>query len=236
MAGRRIPRTGFDAAVFDMDGLLIDSEPVWRRAEIEVFARLGVSLTEEACLETRGMLVSEVARHWYGIHRWAGPGPDDVADEVVETMAGILGAGVTGKPGAGQAIEWCRNRGLALAIASSSPRRLIEVVVERSGWVDLFAVLHSGQDEVAGKPDPAVFLRTATLLGVAPERCLVFEDSPAGIRAAVAAGMACVAVPEASVALTPDAVAALADVVLDSLADVDDGLWARLTADGRSAP
>ncbi|MGH9018020.1 MAG: hexitol phosphatase HxpB [Acidimicrobiales bacterium] len=231
MAGSRSPGTGLAAAIFDMDGLLIDSEPLWRRAEMEIFARLGVTLSEEDCLETRGMLVTDVARYWYRRRPWEGPGPQVVAAEMVEAMASLLSAGVALKTGAAAALDACRRQGLVLAVASSSPRRLIDVVVGRSGWSDLFSVIHSGQDEKAGKPDPAVFLTAARLLGVDPARCVVFEDSPAGIRAAVAAGMVCVAIPEQEAVPTSDGASALAlaDIVLGTLDEVDDELWSRLT-------
>jgi sugar-phosphatase len=217
-----------------MDGLLIDSEPLWRRVEMTIFERLGVPLTEERCFETRGMVVGEVARHWYELHPWTGPSPEAVAEEIVDAMADQLATGVVLKAGAVAALSWCRARGLGLAIASSSPRRLIEVVVEALGLARWFSVLHSGQEEKMGKPDPAVFLTTARRLGVAAGGCVVFEDSPAGVRAAVDAGMRCVAVPEGDVPRTPDdiVVFASADAVLDSLEDVDDELWARLTGGG----
>jgi HAD superfamily hydrolase (TIGR01509 family) len=220
----------FVAAIFDMDGLLIDSEPSWRQVEMAIFDRLGVSLTEELCLETKGMVVDEVTRHWYGLYPWTGPTPEVVAEEIVDAMVALLSGTVMVKPGALHALRFCHDRGLAMAIASSSPLRLIEGVVDGLGLADWFGVLHSAQDEVVGKPDPAVFLTTARRLGVTPSACVVFEDSPAGVRAAIAAGMACVAVPETDVALTHDDRRSLAsaDLILHSLEDLDDDLWTRL--------
>ena len=124
-----------------------------------------------------------------------------------------------------------------LALASSSPRRLIDAVVRRFGLADRFAVVHSAEDEVVGKPDPAIFLTTARLLGVSPGACVVFEDSAAGVLAAKGAGMACVAVPEAdptAASELPGAggggqplveVLTRADVVLGSLLELDDAVW-----------
>jgi HAD superfamily hydrolase (TIGR01509 family) len=228
----RRPR-GIEAAIFDMDGLLVDSEPLWRQAEMAIFEALEVPLTEEMCLETRGMVAGEVSRHWYERYGWSGPGPDAVAGQIVRAMAGLL-ATVAVKPGAGAAVADCRDRGLALAIASSSPPALIEVVVERLGLTGWFSVLHSAQLELAGKPDPAVFVTTARLLGVDPGRCVVFEDSPAGVRAAAAAGMVCVAVPETEGPRLPGdaAVFRSADLVIDSLEEVDDAFWGRLSRPG----
>ncbi len=224
------PARPIEAAVFDMDGLLIDSEPLWREVEMDILGRLGVPLTVERCHETRGMVVGEMIRHWYERYRWEGPAPDVVADQIVEAMAAALSAGPVLKPGALEALASARARGLDLAVASSSPRRLIETVVTALGVAGWFGTLRSAQEEQAGKPDPAVFLSVARTLGVEPARCVVFEDSPAGVRAAVAAGMICVAVPEADGATTASDVAGLAtaDLVIGSLEDVNDDLWARL--------
>jgi sugar-phosphatase len=221
---------GLAAAVFDMDGLLIDSEPLWREVEIDIFGRLGVPLTTELCLQTRGMVLDEVTEHWYRLYPWRGPTPDTVAAQIIEAMASLLATRLVLKTGALDAVAACRKRGLALAVASSSPRRLIESVVEAMALTPAFSVLHSAQEEPAGKPDPAVFLTTARLLGVEPGRCVVFEDSPAGVEAAHRAGMVCVAVPEdpGSVEGGPPAGFASADLIITSLAEVDDDLWPRL--------
>jgi sugar-phosphatase len=224
----------FAAAIFDMDGLLIDSEPLWREAEMCILGRLGVPLTEDLCLETRGMLLTDVTRYWFDRYPWEGDTPDAVADEIIDAMALLLAERVVAKPGVATALASCRDRGLRLAIASSSPRRLIDVVVEKLQLRPWFTVLHSAESDRAGKPDPAVFLTTAALLEVAPDRCVVFEDSPAGVAAAAAAGMACVAVPEDPGSVGDGAGdanggVAWADLVIGSLEQVDEALWARLT-------
>jgi sugar-phosphatase len=233
--------TMLGAAIFDMDGLLADTEPTWRQVEVEVFARHGVHLTEEQCLATKGMFVDDVARFWFAHHPWEGPSPEDVASEIVDAMAVRLSRQVEFKDGAPHALDLCHRRGLRLALASSSPRRLIDAVMGRLQTAGRFAVVHSAQDEKAGKPHPAVFLSTARLLGETPARCVVFEDAPAGVVAAKAAGMLCVAVPESGgIGLGPrrprdeDAPAgwAQADVVLGSLSELDGEVLDRL---GRAA-
>lgn len=213
------------AAVFDMDGLLVDSEPLWHRAEIAVFGRYGVELSAELCRTTKGMFVGEVARHWYARHPWEGPSAPEVADEIVEAMAVLLAEEAVLLPGVHHALGFCRSRVPLLAVASSSPHRLIDVVLRRFALRDRFDVVHSAEHERAGKPDPAVFLSTAALLGVAPERCVVFEDAPAGVASATAAGMRCVAVPEHHAGADRSDFA-LADVVLGSLAELDQDAWA----------
>ena len=217
---------GYDAALFDMDGLLVDSEPLWRRAEIEVFARHGLVLTEEQCRQTQGKVIGEVTRMWFERHPWPGPGPDEVAGEVLDAVEALLDMAAVAKPGASAALDDCRSRGLRLGLASSSPRRLIDAALGRLELTGRFDVVHSAEHEPAGKPDPAVFVTTARLLGVAASRCVVFEDAPAGVEAAKAAGMTCVAVPE--LPLADPSPFRIADVVLESLEDVDDALWARL--------
>jgi mannitol-1-/sugar-/sorbitol-6-/2-deoxyglucose-6-phosphatase len=211
------------AAIFDMDGLLVDSEPVWHEVEIEVFGRHGVPMTMERCLETKGMYLGDAVAYWYARFPWQGPDCEAVAAEILDAMARRLERGVSLKPGAEHALEFCRLRGADLALASSSPRLLIDVVVRRLGLGSLFAVVRSGEDEVSGKPDPAIFLSVAGALAVAPGHCVVFEDSPAGVSAALAAGMVCVAVPEG------DRIVG-ADVVLESLSELDDPVWRRLSA------
>jgi mannitol-1-/sugar-/sorbitol-6-/2-deoxyglucose-6-phosphatase len=227
VTGRDLP---FEAAVFDMDGLLIDSEPLWREVEMDIFGRLGLPLTTELCLETRGMVLDEVTAHWYRLYPWPGPTPAAVAAEITEAMASLLATRLVLKAGALDAVAECRKRGLLLAVASSSPRRLIELTVEAMNAASWFSVLHSAQEEAAGKPDPGVFLTTARLLGVEPGRCVVFEDSPAGVEAALGAGMTCVAVPEdpGMGGDGPPAGFASAALIIGSLAEVDDDLWFRL--------
>jgi len=216
----------FGAAIFDMDGLLVDSEPLWREAEIEVFAELGLALTDEQCRQTQGKVVGEVVRMWFDRRPWAGRSVDEVAQEILDRVESLVRSRAVAMPGALAALDACEARGMRLALASSSPYRLIDAVVGRLGLHGRFAVVHSATDEVAGKPDPAVFLTTARLLGVDPGGCVVFEDAPAGVAAAKAAGMACVAVPERPV-LDPSRFEA-ADVTLDSLEALDDAVFARL--------
>lgn len=227
--------TELAAAVFDMDGLLVDSEPLWHRAEIAVFGRYGVALSEELCRTTKGMFVAEVARHWHARRPWSGPSPDEVASEVVDAMAGLLDSEASLLPGVHHALDFCRTRVALMAVASSSPRRLIDVALDRVGLAGSFDVVHSAEHEASGKPDPAVFLTTARLLGVAPRRCVVFEDSPAGVQAALAGGMRCVAVPERGAVPDPAAFAG-ADLVLGSLEAIDEESWRVLESRVASSP
>ncbi|MHB8438730.1 MAG: HAD-IA family hydrolase [Acidimicrobiales bacterium] len=229
--------TAIVAAIFDLDGLLADSEPIWHAAQIDVFARYGLELTPELCRTTKGMFVGEVTRHWYGRQRWAGPGPDDVAVEIVDAVAALMSASLAPMPGVEHAVAFCRRRVQMMAVASSSPLGVVELALERLGIRGVFEVVHSAEHEPAGKPDPAVFLSAAALLGVEPGRCVVFEDSPAGVAAATAAGMECIAVPERG---NPDGALGIAASVplLASLEALDQGVWDEVSGRvaTRSAP
>ena len=203
---------GVAAVIFDMDGVLVDSEPLWQVAEIEVFAAVGVALTIERCQETIGLRIDEAVDHWWIRHPWSGPLPAEVADGIVARVTELIAERAEPLPGVRDAIAAARRVG-PIALASSSPRRLIDAVLAR---FDLhFDVVHSAEDEAFGKPHPAIYLTTADRLGVAPTRCLAVEDSVNGVVAAKAARMACVAIPE--LAQRDDPRFGVADAVLDSL-------------------
>jgi len=220
------PAAGFAASIFDMDGLLIDSEILWHQAEMEILGDLGVPLAREGCRTTKGMFVDEVTAYWHERYPWAGPTPAQVAVGIVDRVIALLLAVGELKPGAERAIAQCAQRGLPLAVASSSQYRLIEVALDHFGLRRHFALIHSAEDEPYGKPHPAVFLTAAAKLGADARRCLVWEDAPAGVLAAKAASMACIAVPEDGE--EHEAAFALADLVLGSLLEMDAARWAEV--------
>ena len=211
------------AAIFDMDGLLIDSEPFWRDVEVRVLGGLGVPLTPELCAQTMGFRVNEAVAHWRRAHPWDGPDDDEVASEIVAGVIerierdGVLMDGVV------DTIDALESRGLRLAIASSSLYRVIDAVLDHCDLRARFEVVHSAEDEERGKPDPAVYLTAAAKLGVDPSRCLALEDSVNGVLSAKAAGMVCVAVPDSTV--TGDPRFEAADAVVHTLRELDAGAW-----------
>jgi mannitol-1-/sugar-/sorbitol-6-/2-deoxyglucose-6-phosphatase len=223
---------GLQAAVFDLDGLLVDSEPIWHEAEIRVLGEYGVPLTAEMCRQTKGRYVSEAVMHWHARYPWEPLDIDKVVAEILEAVDELVTTSLELKPGALHAIAACRDRGLRLAIASSAPDRIIRASLARFALEETFERSCSAEHEAAGKPDPAVFTTAANLLNIDAGRCVVFEDSPAGVRAAKAAGMLCVEVPEERDARGPQEpmppAPAVAEVVLRSLEDLDDSVWATL--------
>jgi sugar-phosphatase len=206
-----------------MDGLLIDSEILWHEAEIDILGGLGVPLAADGCRSTKGMFVDEVTAFWFDRYPWSGPTPGEVAVAIVDRVIALVLAKGELKPGALEAIAMCARRGLPLAVASSSQYRLIETALDHFGLRHHFALIHSAEEEAYGKPHPAVFLTAATKLGAEPRRCLVWEDAPAGVLAAKAASMACIAVPEPGEETQP--AFGLADLVLGSLLEMDDARW-----------
>ncbi len=215
-----------EAAILDMDGLIIDSEPFWQDAEIEVFGALGVPLTREMCLQTTGVGVGQVIPYWHARYPWKGKTFAEVEAEILQGVEQRVRERGTACDGVEALIGFLRKRGIRLALASSSSMHLIRTVLEKLSLTDVFEVVHSGEKEEYGKPHPAVFLSTARQLEVDPTRCLVFEDSFAGLVAATAARMKTVAVPSA--AQFDDPRFAIAGLKLRSLAGFDEAQWDRL--------
>jgi|SRR5579872_1539134 len=209
-----------------MDGLLIDTEPIWRRAEIEVFGRLGLDLTEEQMLATMGVRIAQVVELWYRRHPWSGPSTAQVTAEIVAGVRHHVETDGEPKPGVHSALRTVRDADMSIAIASSSGEDLIRAVVRRLDLEPYIDVICSAEDDPEGKPHPAVYLRTARRLGVEPGGCLALEDSPNGVLSAKAAGMFCIAVPDPYLAADPRM--ARADLRLDSLEELTPELLARL--------
>ncbi len=197
-----------------MDGLLIDSEVLWHKAELEIFGALGVPLGDAGVRSTKGMFVNEVVQHWYARYPWAVPSPDEVVKELLERVGGLVESEGVLLPGALRAIELTSARG-PVGLASSTPLELIFRCLDTFGLRGRFAVIQSAEFERYGKPHPAVFLSAADALGIDPRECLVFEDSAAGVLSAKAARMHVVAVPVGEDRVMPEF--ALADLVLASL-------------------
>jgi sugar-phosphatase len=210
--------TAVDAAVFDLDGLLVDSEVLWHQAEFEILTPLGARIDAHGTRTTKGMFVGEVVDHYHHLAGWTSPSRDDVVAALLTRVGDLVEEQGRLLPGALRALALCAALG-PCALASSTPRVLIARVLAHFDLEDAFAVVHSAEDERFGKPDPAVYLTAAMRLGVDAGSCLAFEDSPAGVRAATSAEMRCVAVPAAEERADP--AFGLATLVLASLEELD---------------
>jgi HAD superfamily hydrolase (TIGR01509 family) len=206
----------FGAVLFDMDGLLIDSEPLWAEAEAELLERHGDHLTAEDRTATHGRAMADSAKVYAA--RLPGTTAAELEAELFELMRRRYQAGAPLHRGAGELVRGLVGK-VRLGVATSTTAPLVEVALQGVGLLDAFEIVVSGADLGRGKPDPAVFIEGCRRLGTDPHHAVAFEDSPVGVMAAHAAGMYVVGVPDRP-GVEPRLVAAGADLLIDSLADV----------------
>ncbi len=207
------------AVIFDMDGVLIDSEPLWKIAEIKGFGKVGLDLTQTDCEETVGLRIDEVVKMWYAKTQWEGSSCEAVTLDIVTILIAEIKAQGKALPGVKQTLENCKKAGLKIGLATSSYHSIIEAVLDKLDIRHYFDAIHSAEYEKLGKPHPAVFLTAAEKLSTDPLDCLVIEDSLNGVIAGKSARMKVVAVPESSHAYNPKLI--LADQIIDSLEEFD---------------
>ena len=206
-----------DAVVFDLDGVLIDSEPVWERVRRAYVAERAGRWLPDSQRRLMGMSTPEWARY-LSDDLDVDVGPEQVAKDVIQRMADSFEHDLPVIPGAIDAVRRMGTRWL-LGLASSSARLLIDRVIAAAGLTSQFAVTLSTEEVDRGKPAPDVYLAVAQRIGVPATRCVAVEDSSNGVRAARAAGAVVVAVPHHRYPLEPDA-RAQAAVVLDSISEL----------------
>jgi HAD superfamily hydrolase (TIGR01509 family) len=206
-----------DAVVFDLDGLLIETEEIWDEVREALARERGGRWTESAQRDMMGMSSTEWSRY---MHEAVGlaEAPEEINDLVVERMAERYRSRLPLLPGAVEAVERIAAR-WPLGVASSSNRGLIDLVLELSGLAPKFQATVSSEEVARGKPAPDVYIEAARRLGVDPTRAAAVEDSDSGIRSASAAGMRVVAIPNRTFPPGDESLG-LADVVLDSLAEL----------------
>lgn len=210
------------ALIFDMDGVLIDSEPLWRRAEIETLGEVGLVLEDADCFQTQGLRIDEAVAFWYERAPWTGRSIEDIATAIVSRMAGLIRSEGEPMPGVLTSIDRALASKWRLALASSSPKFLIQTVLDQFGLTDRFECARSAEDEAFGKPHPGVYLSAARALRLEPRACVAIEDSIHGVTSALSAGMRCIAIPAPET--RGEAGFAAATVRLDSLRDLPDAL------------
>ena len=231
-----------DAVIFDLDGVLVDSEPVWERVRRRYVDAHRGTWQADSQRRLMGMSTSEWA-DYLSSELGVGRPPDQVAAEVVEEMAREYAVRVPLIDGADQVVRRL-SRHWPLAVASSSPPRLIDVALSAAGLVDAFRVTLSTEQVARGKPAPDVYLAVAAQLGVPAARCVAIEDSSNGVRSAAAAGMRVVAVPHPSYPLDPDAEQLAALIIPDITELTEESVpaarspqilelsWGRMVVDG----
>lgn len=216
-------RHKISAIIFDMDGLLIDSEPLWHTAEIETAKLVGINLTRESCLETTGLRVDEVVGHWFRKQPWENISKKEISDEIVKKVISLITEKGREKEGARQALEFAKKKNLKIALASSSSMAIINAVIKKLSFENFFDETYSAEFEKYGKPHPGVYLTAMKRLNELPENCLAVEDSLNGLLSAKAAKIKCVCVPDQSIAPNPKLFNA--DFILPSLLDFNEEFW-----------
>lgn len=207
------------AAIFDMDGLLIDSEPLWDRAELDVMASLGVDITRRHELpDTLGLRIDMVVDLWFAQQPWSGPDRQEVTNRVIARAITLIEETRPLLPGVREAVALCKVQGLLVGLASASPLHMLEKVLTMFELRDSFDALASAEKLPYSKPHPQVYLDCAAKLGVDPLTCVALEDSVDGLIAAKAARMRAIVVPAEENQHDPRF--ALANVKLNSLTEL----------------
>lgn len=207
------------AVIFDLDGLLVDSEPVWFQVRTKMFKRFGKTWTNDDQKALMGR--NTVAWIDYVEQKLEGRlSRDEIVRETLDGMTESYRSGsVRVMPGAQKALNYC-GKHKVLGLASGSPRVLIDAALESNGWKGLFIELMSSDEVANGKPSPDVYLEVMRRLKVKPGESAVIEDSGSGILAGKAAGAKVIAVPNEHLMPAPEALAK-ADFVIDSLNEVE---------------
>jgi sugar-phosphatase len=205
----------FDAVIFDMDGVLIDSEPLWKIAMEDVFKSVGCNLTRKDFQKTVGLRIDEVISYWYQHSPWEVVSKDEVERNIVLRMIELITENGSPLIGVIEMLTFLKANGLKIGLATSSYSVLINTVLDVLDIRHFFDYTHSAENEDYGKPHPAVYLTVATFLNVQPTKCLVIEDSLNGIISGKAARMKVVCIPEKTHA--PEPKLTIADFQFDDM-------------------
>lgn len=215
-----------DTVLFDMDGLLLDTEPLWGESMLRVANTHGIPITADKFKETTGLRIYEVTDYWSRKYHWEGSTPVQVADEILDDIIAVSKQKGNVMPGVITAIDLLKTNNIKISVASSSPMRMIDELLIHFNIKSLFDDVTSADVVEFGKPNPGVFLHSAMNMGAHPLQCVVLEDSVNGMIAAKSARMKVVIVPDKAHYDKPEF--ALADAKLRSLEEFDIDLLKRL--------
>ncbi len=207
------------AVIFDMDGLLIDSEPFWRMSQKNLFSKRGINLNEDDFESFMGKRIDEVVAIIFSRFPNQDKTQEETAEEIVNGVIELVQEKGVALSGVKKTLEDLKKQNYKIGLASSSNLKIIKAVLKKLDIESYFEVVHSAQFEEYGKPHPQIFISTAKMLGVPPSECLVLEDSFHGVIAALAANMKCIAIPDTKANNLARFV--VADQVLKSMTDFD---------------
>lgn len=208
------------AVIFDMDGVLVDSEPVWHHTIMEYVTEHNIPLTLERLTQSMGTRFDLAIEEWQQELGFTTPTTAQMIVDIKQRMVDAFQDPSILMQGARESIQAVKEYGYPVAIASSSPMVLIESIVTALNAKEDIGVTHSAEYETHGKPAPDVYITTAKMLGVPEENCIAIEDSLNGMRSARAANMKVIAIPDERYT-SKDSVGDLADIVLDSLEEIN---------------
>ena len=198
-----------------MDGVLIDSEPLWKIAMEDVFSALGSKLTKEDFQKTVGLRIDEVIHFWNVTENWGVIDESKVVEDIISKMEELILANPFPLKGVIETLQFLKTKEFKIGLATSSSKRLINAVLSSLNIKFFFDFTWSAEDESHGKPHPAVYLSVAKTLNVSPNKCLVIEDSYNGVISGLAARMNVVCIPEKT--HFPNPKLALADFQFESM-------------------
>ncbi len=205
------------AVIFDMDGLLIDSEPFWRLSQKNLFSKRGINLREDDFESFMGKRIDEVVAIIFSRFPNQNKTQKETAEEIVDGVINLVLERGLALPGVEKTLKELKEKNYKIGLASSSNLKIIKAVLKKLDIESYFEVVHSAQFEEYGKPHPQIFISTAKMLNVLPSECLVLEDSFHGVIAALAANMKCVAIPDTKANNLKRFI--IADQVLESMED-----------------
>ena len=184
------------AIIFDMDGLLIHTEPFWVQAQLDILRPLGANINCKTCAMTKGLRIDEVVSIYHRQTPWTNPSIEETSFLIANHVSKLFKENGTTLEGVEHALSVAHQYDVPLALASSSPRFLILELLSNQNLLSHFDLIVSAENDSYGKPHPSIYIRTAKLLGVKPDECVAIEDSFFGLLAAKSARMNCIVVPE----------------------------------------
>lgn len=183
------------AIIFDMDGILIDSEPTWQKAEFQTMRELGLEISFDDTLQTTGLRIDQVVSYWYQRFPWDNYDNSEVAGKIVDQVVSYINKDGIAMAGVISALDYCRDKKLKIGLATSSSHAIVDAVLNKLDIRHYFNSTQSAEHLAYGKPHPEVYLNCALELGISPTECIAVEDSFNGLVAARAANMQALAIP-----------------------------------------